>query len=282
MNRKKVKETNRETKEKYDILLNIIGASDSALIAFSGGVDSTLLAYAAAEALGRENTLCVTARALSFPDRELKDAREFCVEHGIPHEIIDFDELGVEGFAANPPDRCYLCKRALFSSFNNLAKTKGLVNVFEGSNSDDTKDYRPGMRAVSELGVISPLKEAGLTKEEIRSILREIGLPVWEKPPLACLSTRFAYGEEITAEKLIMVGKAEQYLFDKGCIQVRIRIHGTGSYTARIETLPELIEGLAKEPLRSEVESYLKSIGFTWVSLDLTGYITGSMNKALE
>jgi len=277
-----VSKKNMETKEKYDMLLEKIRAFGSAAVAFSGGTDSTLLAYAAAEALGRENMFCVTARALSFPERELEEAKSFCAEQGIRHEIIDFDELSVAGFAENPPDRCYLCKYALFSMFKEFAEKEGAETVIEGSNTDDTGDYRPGMKAVSELGIKSPLCEAGLTKAEVRAVLKELGLSVWDKPPLACLSTRFPYGEEITAEKLNMVGKAEQYLFDKGYSQVRVRMHGTGSYTARIETLPEMIEGLAKEPLRSEVEGYLKSIGFTWVSLDMTGYIMGSMNEGLS
>jgi len=272
----------KNTKEKYDILLNIIGMHGSAVVAFSGGVDSTLLAYAAAEALGRENMFCVTARALSFPERELKDAVDFCEEHGIRHEVVDFDELGVAGFAENPPNRCYLCKRALFSVFKTLAKEKGFEVVFEGSNTDDASDYRPGMQAVRELGIKSPLKEAGLAKEEIRAVLKELGLPVWEKPPLACLSTRFPYGEDITAEKLKMVGKAEQFLFDKGFKHIRVRFHGNNNYTARIETTPGVIAELAAEPIRGETDRYFKELGFTWVALDLAGYRMGSMNEGLS
>ena len=265
---------------KYERLLEGIRPYGRAAVAFSGGADSTLLAYAAAEALGRENVVCVTARALSFPARELKDAAAFCKGRRIRHEIVDFDELGVAGFAENPPNRCYLCKYALFSIFTAYAEKEGIGAVLEGSNTDDMNDYRPGMLAVRELEIISPLFEAGLKKEEIRAILKKLGLPAWEKPALACLATRFPYGEAITAEKLVMTDKAEQFLYDRGYKQVRVRIHGSGDYTARIEAQTEKIAGLAEEPLRAEVEKYFKSLGFTWVSLDLSGYRMGSMNES--
>jgi len=271
-----------EVKAKYEKLLEVIKPYGRAVIAFSGGVDSTLLAYASAEALGRENIVCVTARALSFPARELEEAEAFCAEQDIRHEIIDFDELNVGGFAANPPDRCYLCKHALFSLFIGVAERERIGFVFDGSNADDPDDFRPGMRAVMELGVKSPLNEAGLVKKDIREILKTLGLHVWDKQPFACLASRIPYGEEITAEKLNMVEKAEQFLFIRGFENLRVRIHGDGCYVARIEVLPEELVRFSGEALRSETEMYFKSLGFTWVSLDLTGYRTGSMNEALS
>ena len=271
-----------KVKEKYKDLLGNIRRYDKAAIAFSGGVDSTLLAYAASEALGIENVVCFTARALSFPARELKEAEAFCEERGIAHEIFDFNEIGIEGFAANPPDRCYLCKRALFSEFNALAERRGLKVLLEGSNADDEGDYRPGIRAIREMDVKSPLYDADLKKEDVREILKSIGLTVWEKPSYACLATRFPYGEEITIEKLGMVEKAEQFLFDKGYKNTRIRIHGKDNFTARIEVPAKEITELVKEPLRSETEKYFKELGFAYVALDLTGYRMGSMNEVLS
>jgi len=269
-------------KIKYKKLTDRIHSYGSAAVAFSGGLDSTLLAYAAAEALGPDNILCVTARAASFPERELQEAAAFCKAQGIRHEIINFDELGINGFAANPPNRCYLCKYELFSKIKMIADKSGIITVFEGSNADDENDYRPGMKAIAELGVKSPLLEAGLVKDDIREILKALGLPGWDKQPFACLASRFVYGEEITREKLGMVGKAEQFLIDKGFKSVRVRIHGKESLIARIEVPAKDIAELTKEPIRGETAAFFKELGFVYTSLDLSGYRTGSMNEALK
>jgi len=254
---------------KYEKLLGIISPYERAVVAFSGGVDSSLLAYAAAEALGRENVLCVTARGMLFPAREFEDAKTFCADHGIRQEFVDF---GIDMLADNPPDRCYLCKLALFKKFIAAAACEGIETVIEGSNLNDLDDYRPGMRAVRELGIKSPLLEACLTKDDVRAILKELGLPAWDKAPLACLATRIPYGEKITDEKLAMIDRAEQFLFEKGFKQVRVRIHGEIDYTAVIEVMPDEIKRLGE---------FCNSLGFAHVSIDPSGYRTGSMNEGL-
>ena len=265
--------------EKYESLKAELGALGSAAVAYSSGVDSTLLLWAAVEALGRERVLAVTATSRAFPRRERDEAAEFCRDRGIRQAEVNFDALSVAGFRNNPPDRCYHCKRALFSLFLEAAARAGAAALLEGSNADDEGDYRPGMRAVAELGVRSPLRSVGLTKDEIRRLSRELGLPTWDKPSYACLASRVAYGEPITAEKLERVERAEQFLMELGLRQVRVRIHGN---LARIELLPVDIAPFMAGDAWTQARDRLKALGFDYVALDLTGYRTGSMNAALQ
>lgn len=264
--------------EKYAKLLALFRSYGSAAVAFSGGVDSTLLLRAAHDALG-DRALAVTAVSEFFPERERGEAAQFCRDSGIPYWEFRFEALAVEGVRDNPPDRCYRCKRALLETIVRIADERGLAVVAEGTNLDDRGDYRPGMRAVRELGVVSPLCEAGLSKAEIRELSRYLGLPGWDKPSFACLASRLAYGETITAEKLRRVEQAEDLLLAHGFRQLRVRVHGE---LARIEVPPEEIGRLAADGLRQQVCGALRDLGFRYVALDLDGYRTGSMNEALS
>ena len=268
-------ENDREVKlERLRAQLREIG---SAAVAFSSGVDSTFLLRVAHEELG-ENVVAVTARSHSFPKRELDEAAAFCAREGVRHEIIDSEELDIPGFVANPPDRCYHCKKAIFGKLVAFAQANGLAAVLEGSNMDDDGDYRPGRRAIMELGVASPLHDAGLTKAEIRVLSKRMGLPTADKPSFACLASRFPYGERITAAGLERVERAEQWLMDAGLglAQLRVRSHGD---MARIEVPPADIPRLATRA--EEIAAALKSFGFAYVALDLQGYRTGSLNETL-
>lgn len=266
-----------ELHEKKQRLEKILRSLGSAAVAFSSGVDSTFLLKAAHDALG-DKLLAVTAQSLSFPDDEADQAAAFCEKEGVEQLIVPFDQLAVPGFRDDPPDRCYLCKRALFGKILEAAAGRGLAAVAEGSNLDDEGQYRPGRRAIAELGVRSPLREAGLTKADIRALSKELGLPTWDKPSLACLATRFVYGQPITEEKLAMVDKAERYLREwKGFRQVRVRVHGD---LARIEAEPDQFPLLLDAA--PEIERYCRQLGFRYVTMDLGGYQSGSMDRPLD
>jgi uncharacterized protein len=268
---------------KYERLKEYLVSLDSVAIAYSSGVDSTFLLQTAVDALGTDRVIAITARSCSFPKRELDEARKFCEENKIRHFVVDSEELNIEGFRKNPVNRCYLCKRELFGKILAIAKENGINAVCEGSNMDDNGDYRPGLIAVAECGIKSPLRFAELTKQEIRELSKQRGLPTWEKQSFACLSSRFVYGETISEERLGMVDKAEQLLMDLGFHQIRVRVHGEGKGTiARIEIDPAEFPMIMKDSVREMVSASFKSFGFAYVALDLMGYRTGSMNEVLS
>ncbi len=261
---------------KYEKLKEYLKSLDSIIVAFSAGVDSTFLLKTAHDVL-KDNVIAVTAKSCSFPSRELNEAVKFCEENNIRHIIVESEELDIKGFRQNPLNRCYLCKKELFEKMWKTAKENHIKYIIEGSNLDDDGDYRPGLQAVKELNVKSPLREIGFTKKEIRTLSEKLGLPTADKQSFACLSSRFVYGEEISEEKLNMVDKAEQMLLDLNFKQVRVRIHNN---IARIEVMPEEFERLISN--RENVTKYFKEIGFAYITMDLTGYRTGSMNETIK
>ncbi|MBO5939822.1 MAG: ATP-dependent sacrificial sulfur transferase LarE [Kiritimatiellae bacterium] len=245
-------------------------------VAFSGGVDSAFLLKVAKDVL-TGNCIAVTVRSGLFPQTEFMEASGFCSDIGVRQEVVEGDAIFSDEFISNPPDRCYICKRSFFSSILSVASSHGITTVCEGSNIDDLGDYRPGLKAISELGIKSPLRDCGFTKSEIRLLSAEFALPTSNKPSMACLASRIPYGERITGKKLAMVEEAENFLRGLGFRQSRVRIHGD---TARIEIEPECFDRLMHD--RDKTIKAFKDIGFAYVSLDLCGYRTGSMNEVLQ
>lgn len=262
--------------QKLEKLKEYINHSEKLAIAFSAGVDSAFLLKAAKEVLG-ENVLAVTVNSSLLPGRELKEAVDFCIKENINHEIINFNPFENEAIIKNLPDRCYHCKKEIIKKIKAAAKNFEIKDIADGSNADDENDYRPGAEALKEEGIISPLKEANLSKSEIRKLSRIYNIKTYNKPSFACLASRFAYGEEITPEKIIAIEAAENFLFDEGFSQFRVRIHGN---LARIEVLPEEFEKLIN--IKEKTVLKFKTYGFTYITADFAGYRTGSMNEVFR
>ncbi|MGP8337176.1 MAG: ATP-dependent sacrificial sulfur transferase LarE [Methanosarcinaceae archaeon] len=266
--------------EKIELIKEAIAKKESAIIAFSGGVDSATLAALAYEALG-ECALAVTAESIIIPKREIKAAECIAYEIGISHRIVHFDKLEEPGFALNAKDRCYNCKKKLLHTLIGIADEEGFNVVIEGTNASEIKEYRPGHKAIVEAGgrVFTPFTEFGVTKNEVRRIARKIGLSIADKPSMACLSTRFPYGQEITRQGLKRVGAAEDYLFSMGFTQVRVRDHTGISSIARVEVVSSESGKFLRE--RKRIVFYLKKLGFDYVTLDIEGFRSGSMDEVL-
>ena len=268
----------KSIEEKFARLREIFLSMGRVIVAYSGGVDSTLLLRVARDTLGKENVLAITALSPLYPDRELMGAKRMAQEMGVKQILIESNELEIEGFSKNPLNRCYFCKKELFGEIQKLGQKEAILSIVEGSTLDDERDYRPGKKAIQELGIRSPLREARFTKEDVRELSRTLGLPTWDKPSFACLASRFPYGEEITPAGLKMVNEAEEFLFSLGFKQVRVRHYQN---LARIEVYPEEMSRLMDGSLREKVVDRLKKVGYQYVTLDLQGFRSGSMNEVL-
>jgi len=268
----------RLIEKKLEQLKEIFQTMGRVLVAYSGGVDSTFLLKVAKDTLGDKNVLAVTALSPLYPERELTGAKKVAQELGVRHLLIESNELEIPGFSKNPTNRCYYCKKELFGELLKLAQKEAVPFIVEGSTLDDERDHRPGRMAIQELRIRSPLKEALFKKEDIREFSKALGLPTWDKPSFACLASRFPYGEEITLEGLKRVADAEDFLFKLGFKQVRVRHYKN---LARIEILPGEIQRLMDGSLREKVVNHLKRIGYNYITLDLQGFRSGSMNEVL-
>ncbi|MDD5773188.1 MAG: ATP-dependent sacrificial sulfur transferase LarE [bacterium] len=264
-------------KEKFSRLKKNIKNMGSFVLAYSGGVDSAFLLKAGYDVLGKK-VLAVTARSETYPDAELREAKAIAKIIGARHKVIRTEELNNHDFISNPPNRCYYCKKELFSKLDHIAKEENIKWICDGTNKDDLKDVRPGRQAAKEFKVLSPLLDAGLTKEDIRALSRDMGLSTWDKPSLACLSSRIPYGEKITKENLVRIEEAEEFISLLGFRSFRVRSHGV---LARIEVEQSDIKKITQKDIRVKVINKLKSLGFIYITLDLHGYRSGSMNEAL-
>lgn len=259
-------------------LHGLLADFERVVVAFSGGVDSTFLLWFAVQVLGKERVVAMTATSPTYPLREQNESRQLAASFGVRHLVFESNELEIPGFADNPPRRCYHCKHELFALCLEKARELGFTSVLDGANRDDLADYRPGHEAARELGVRSPLLEAGLTKADIRELSRRAGLPTADKQAFACLASRFPYGTRITAARLRQIDSCEEFLLNAGFRTVRVRFHDD---TARIEVDSEELPRLLDPSLRAAIVSHFRQAGFTYVALDLEGYRTGSMNAGL-